>query len=63
MKVGINHLGSIEFWKFVERLRNYELYKKECPSWIYTQLFRTGMYGQTSPLKNEIVNLDIKVQT
>jgi hypothetical protein len=27
--------GSIEFWKFVDRLRNYEIFKQGCPSWIY----------------------------
>jgi hypothetical protein len=35
VRAGMNQFGSTEFWKFVERLRNYKLFKKGCPPLIY----------------------------
>jgi hypothetical protein len=31
VKAGVNHLGSIELRKFVDCLKIYMLFKKECP--------------------------------
>lgn len=35
VRAGMNQFGSTEFWKFVDRLRNYKLFKKGCPPLIY----------------------------